>query len=136
MAGEVLAVDEDGRPVPPDFWGAPWVLDRAARSLQAMPAGPVYLNPRLVPVTPRSAVAAPADKPGPKAGFSGKARVAELVDTILNDEKIRPALAHGWKTKLARMTQHRLSDEGHKYELESVKRTLRELKIKHPDESG
>jgi hypothetical protein len=140
-AGEAGVVDKDGRPVP---LPAGSILSRAGRSLQAQQGGrlvgPVYLDPRLVvpqtlaPLIPRSAAA--ADKPGPKPGVSGKKRVVELANEILADANARPAPAHGWRAKLARLIRAQLAAEGSTYELESVKRTLRNLKIKHPEETG
>jgi hypothetical protein len=88
------------------------------------------------PQPPQSAITAPADKPGPKPGISGKRRACELADEILADEKLRPTYRHGWRTTLAQLIQNRLSVEGHAYRLDSVKRTLRENKITHPEETG
>jgi hypothetical protein len=73
----------------------------------------------------------PPDKPGPKPGSSGKARVAELADALLGNADTRPAPGRGCKTKLAKLIHEQLAAEGGKYEFESVKRTLYELKIEY-----
>jgi hypothetical protein len=123
--------------------------------------GPVYLNPRLIvsqsstvqpseetaatpqlannytspaQTTSKSGTASSADKPGPKRGVSGITRVAELANAILADEKARPTRERGWKAELIRAIHVKMTTEGYHYEVDSVRRALDILKIKHPDE--
>jgi hypothetical protein len=138
-AREARLVDRDGRPVPAE---AEWKFSPHDGILEVIgpnrPPDYEYPNPRLVvPLTPalvppRSVAAAPADKPGPKPGVSGKERVGQLADEILSNEKTRPEHKRGWKTRLAELIHEQLTDEGYNYDFESVRRTLRDIKIEHP----
>ena len=78
-------------------------------------------------ITPQGGAASSADKPGPKPGVSGKVRVAELAGEILRDEKTHIPEGRGRTTRLAELIHKRLTNEGHNYQLDSVKRTLRDL---------
>jgi hypothetical protein len=73
------------------------------------------------------------NKPGPKPGVSGKERALQLADEILGDKTVRRASGRGFSTRLAELIHKRLIAEGHIYQLDSVKRTLHEHKIKYPE---
>jgi hypothetical protein len=77
-------------------------------------------------------------RPGPKDGEkSPKDLACKIALEILDDDGRRPELAHGWKTKIAWLVNAELTQQGHNYLNESVRRmlleTLKEWESKHPN---
>jgi hypothetical protein len=67
--------------------------------------------------------------PGPKLGrLSGKALCVTIAQQILTSPEA-PARQHGFKKRLAQLVQEQLHAEGLAYELSSIERILRDLKV-------
>jgi hypothetical protein len=120
------------------FEAPSWLLQREGELswIQALDdhqrrTGPVYGFPRFV------AVGATAERKqtGPRTSV-GKTRIGEIADELLADPATRPPFKRGWRVALARLVRPRAASEGQDYEEESLTRRLRELQIRHPDETG